>query len=970
MTDLLDRLRTALSDRYLLERELGRGGMATVYLAQDLRQDRWVALKVLHPELAASLGPERFLLEIRLTAKLRHPHILPLFESGEAAGQLWYTMPYVEGESLRQRLDRQKRLPLEEAFRIAGDVLAALACAHEHGIIHRDIKPGNILLERGEAVLADFGIAHALSAAGSDRLTGTGFAVGTPAYMSPEQATGQREIDGRSDLYSLGCVLYESLAGEPPFTGATPQAVIAQRIASRPPNLRSREVTVPDWVERVIQRALAPDPTDRFTSAEEFGQALLSRERFPHRHGARLSRRWLVTAGVTAGLIAAAALGLTLLPRRAPVRLLDEGLVAVAPFQVLAPKLDLWGEGLVDVLSRNLDGAGPLRTVSSALLVRKGRGIADRAAAARLGRQTGARWVVFGSLLPAGPDSIRLTAQIVDAQSGGSIGEIDVRENEARIDRVTDSATVGLIRELGRRLPIGAVRQTAFAAVGLPVLRSFLRGEQFFRHTAWDSAMAYYQHAVSLDSGFAIGWRRMNGVRGCGRKGFRGDPLAHEFGLRAGALNRGQAPRDSLLIAADSLSEALFDQLADTVWRQHRGRLFSTLNAAVQRYPGDPEVWYELGDALYHWPTPGRTTPDALLEAFDRVIALDSAFGPAYVHPIELEFQRGRVGAAGRYLNAYLALNQADPNSEGMGLVAKLIAPGRRSPDTARQLDSASSYVLFSVLWVMRHIPDSAETAVKVARSLLRSRPSGEPVFDQPGVRKWGLGRALADRGHLREAFGLAESLSPDDLVYLILAGAVPPTQARATFREWMLTSDLEQLSFDLLSGRLGALSWWSSRRDTAALRKAGGSWDALTRNAGGARDLQLWARYGVAASQAHLALARGDTTEAATRFSALPDTVCPCVPDRILTARLLAARGEAEQAKAMLDRIWPVNWDPSAGMLVLERARVADRLGQREPAAELYRYVAELWKKADPELQPHVTEARAWLQRLSAERP
>jgi eukaryotic-like serine/threonine-protein kinase len=944
--------------------------MATVYLAQDLQHERSVALKVLHPALAASLGPERFLLEIRLTAKLRHPHILPLFDSGEAAGQLWYTMPYVEGESLRQRLNRQRRLPPGEAVRIAEDVLAALACAHEHGIVHRDIKPENILLERGEAVLADFGIAHALSAAGSDRLTGTGLAIGTPAYMSPEQATGQREVDGRSDLYSLGCVLYESLAGEPPFAGATPQAVIAQHFAAQPPKLRSREAGVPDWLEQVVERALAPDPDDRFASAEEFGRALIGPGHLPHPRRARLSPWWRVTMGATAGVLVAAAVGLTLLHRRAPTRPLDEGLVAVAPFQVLAPRLELWGEGLVDVLSRNLDGAGPLRTVSSALLVRKGRGIADRTDAARLGLQTGARWVVFGSLLPAGPDSIRLTAQIVDARSGGSVGEIDVRENQARMDRVTDSATVGLIRELGRKLPIGAVRQTAFAAVGLPVLRSFLRGEQFFRRTAWDSAMAYYQHAVSLDSGFAVGWRRMNGVRGCGRKGFRGDPLAHEYGLRAGSLNRGLAPRDSLLITADSLSEALFGQLADTVWREHRARLFSTLNAAVQRYPGDPEVWYELGEALYHWPTPGRTTPDRVVEAFDRVIALDSAFGPAYVHPIELEFQRGRPEAARRYLDAYLALNQTDPNSEGMDLVARLMGPAQSSPDVARQLDSASSYVLWSILWVMRHLPDSSETAVRVARSLLQSRPSGEPVFDLPEVRKWGLGRALADRGHLREALGQAEGFLPDDLVYLALAGAVPSTQARASFREWMGAGTPEQLSFDLLSGRLGALSWWSSRRDTAALRKTGSSWEALMLKAGGPRELELWAGYGAAASQAHLALARADTAEAATRFSALPDTVCPCVPDRLVTARLLAARGQAKEAKAALDRIWLSTWDPSAGMLVLERARVADRLGQREAARGLYRFVAELWKKADPELQPYVAEARDRLGRLSAEHP
>jgi eukaryotic-like serine/threonine-protein kinase len=207
LSDPAARLQNALASRYRIERELGRGGMATVYLAHDLRQERLVALKVIHPEVTATLGPERFLREIKLTANFRHPHILPLFDSGEAAGQLWYTMPYVEGESLRQRLLREKRIPLDEALRVAGDVLAALAYAHEHGIVHRDIKPENILLEGGEAVLADFGIAHAVSAAGSERLTRTGLAVGTLAYMSPEQAGGQEAIDGRSDLYSLGVVI-------------------------------------------------------------------------------------------------------------------------------------------------------------------------------------------------------------------------------------------------------------------------------------------------------------------------------------------------------------------------------------------------------------------------------------------------------------------------------------------------------------------------------------------------------------------------------------------------------------------------------------------------------------------------------------------------------------------------------------------------------------------------------------------
>src|SRR5712691_9101040 len=222
-------LQAALADRYALERELGRGGMATVYLARDLRHGRPVAIKVLRPEIAATLGPERFLREIDTAARLTHPHILPLHDSGEAAGFLFYVMPYVEGESLRDRLSREKQLPLGDALQIAREVADALSYAHSHDVVHRDIKPENILFEAGHAVVTDFGIARAITAAGGETLTGTGIAVGTPAYMSPEQLAGGEHVDGRTDVYSLGCVLYEMLAGEPPFTGPTAQAIQARK---------------------------------------------------------------------------------------------------------------------------------------------------------------------------------------------------------------------------------------------------------------------------------------------------------------------------------------------------------------------------------------------------------------------------------------------------------------------------------------------------------------------------------------------------------------------------------------------------------------------------------------------------------------------------------------------------------------------------------------------------------------------
>jgi len=277
MTTLPDRLSIALAARYRLERELGQGGMATVYLAHDLRHDRDVAFKVLRPQLAAILGRERFLAEIRVTARLDHPHILTLIDSGEDGGFLWYVLPFIRGESLRQKLERQRQLGIPEALAIASDIAAVLAYAHAHGIIHRDVKPENILLHEGEAMLSDFGIALAVREAGGERLTETGLSVGTPQYMSPEQATAERLLDGRSDIYSLGAVLYEMLAGEPPFTGATGQAVIAKLMTERPTRLRTVRDTVPEAVDEAVARALAKVPADRFPTAAAFAAALVDR---------------------------------------------------------------------------------------------------------------------------------------------------------------------------------------------------------------------------------------------------------------------------------------------------------------------------------------------------------------------------------------------------------------------------------------------------------------------------------------------------------------------------------------------------------------------------------------------------------------------------------------------------------------------------------------------------------------------
>jgi serine/threonine-protein kinase len=316
---IADRLSSALSDRYRVERELGQGGMATVYLAEDLKHGRKVAIKVLHPELSAVIGGDRFLAEIKVTAALQHPHILGLIDSGEADGLLYYVMPYVSGESLRTRLTREKQLPIDDALRLSKEVASALDYAHRQGVVHRDIKPENILLQEGSALVADFGIALAVQQAGGSRMTQTGMSLGTPAYMSPEQAMGERDIGARSDVYALGAMTYEMLAGEPPFTGPNSQAIVAKVLTETPPPLRPKRPSVPSAVERAVLIALQKLPADRFGTAKDFSDALDGSGKSPSyaatvitpgtrpSHPSRLSRPVLLAAIALASTAAVAA---------------------------------------------------------------------------------------------------------------------------------------------------------------------------------------------------------------------------------------------------------------------------------------------------------------------------------------------------------------------------------------------------------------------------------------------------------------------------------------------------------------------------------------------------------------------------------------------------------------------------------------------------------------------------------------
>jgi len=385
MTELPARLTAALADRYRLERKLGEGGMATVYLAEDLKHHRMVAVKVLRPELAAALGSDRFLREIQTTANLRHPHILPLYDSGEADSFLYYVMPFVEGESLRDRLNRDKQLPIPDATQIAREVADALGYAHGRGVIHRDIKPENILLERGHAVVADFGIARALSTAGADKLTQSGMVIGTPAYMSPEQSVGEADLDGRSDLYALGSVLYEMLAGEPPYWGPTAQAIIAKRFREPVPQVSTLRETVPSALAAVVNRLLAKTPADRFATAEEFSAELQAPTESEATRPAGIEEFW----------------------------------IAVLPFKYNAvnPDLAALAEGLSEEIITGLSRFSYLRVIArSSTLQFTGTAVDIRSVGSRLG----ARYVVEGNLRQAG-SALRVSVRLNEANTGAHL---------------------------------------------------------------------------------------------------------------------------------------------------------------------------------------------------------------------------------------------------------------------------------------------------------------------------------------------------------------------------------------------------------------------------------------------------------------------------------------------------------------------------------------------------------------------
>lgn len=768
MGDAPDGVVKALAELYRLERELGSGGMATVYLAHDLKHDRRVALKVLNPDLTPTIGRERFLREIRVTAQLDHPHVVPLLDSGDAYGVLYYVMPYVEGESLRDLLTREKQLPLDDALRIAREVADALSYAHSHGVIHRDVKPENILLAGGHARVADFGIARAFTMAGGERLTATGLAIGTPAYMSPEQASGGPEIDGRSDVYALGCVLYELLAGHPPFTGGTAQEVLARHFMDAVPSLKAARPAVPEELERVIATSLAKSPADRFKTAAEL-RAHLEGQRAAPTHPLPAPRRLRITRKIFLPVLAAVgliAIALSFSPdRQVPVTGPVTGpvhartSVAVLPFRMVNAETPhaSFAAGLHDELLTQLSKVAAL-TVISRTSVTSYAGpdvppLRQVASELRVGS------VVEGSVQVLG-ERLRVNVRLIDAATDAPIWS-------QRYDRTMDDA-FAIQSDVAHQI-VAAVGAALTNAERLSLARAptanaeafllYVQGREYVtragqaRHN-YETAQPLFERALDLDSTFALARAALSEVHGA-MHWFRYDPSPMR-------VTRQREEAEAALRLEPNLPQAHVAMGLVHFWgRRDYRRALVEFAVGLEGLPNDAYLWRRIGAVhrrLGNW--------DKVIEAFEKAAQLDPRDADLFSTLGAVTYQTMR-----RYAEAVQADDRALSLAPDMHLAA--VQKGRTYLLWQGQLDTLRA--------VLSRLPTDADLGFlgtktsqhlellfwdRQADSLLRAlERRGDTVFQgQNFVRPAALYAAWAhqqrgDSGAARAAFGSARSI-------------------------------------------------------------------------------------------------------------------------------------------------------------------------------------------------------------------
>jgi tetratricopeptide (TPR) repeat protein len=942
-------LEAALASRYRLVRELGRGGMATVYLAEDLRHRRQVAIKVLNPELAATLGPERFLREIEIAAGLDHPHILPLYDSGDAGGFLYYVMPYVEGASLRDRLNREKQLPVDDALALAREVADALSCAHGQGVVHRDIKPENIMLAGGHARVADFGIARAIDAAGGDRLTATGLALGTPAYMSPEQALGDTELDGRSDLYSLGCVLYEMLCGVPPFTGPTVESVVRQHLTAEPTPVTTHRPAVPSSVAAALARALAKTPADRFSPVAQFAEALrapAATTGVAQAPAVPARRRWHPRTLAVAALVLVA-VGVAGVRALGPGRggtLIGTGVLAERARFILAdldnrtqdPTLGATVTELLRVgLSQStaitvLDPVQVVRLLE--LMRREPTGGVPVPVAMEAAERGGLAGVVTGEVRQVG-NSLTVSARLVTP--GGDVLVLhqettpDADGLVAAVDRLSNQ----LRRRVGETL--GSIRRNPpldqVTTASLPALRLYAQGMQASNQGEDVRALSLFEEAVAADSAFGMAWRKMAIIlSNLGEQRAR----SVEAALKAYENRDRLTDRERLAVTAAYHS----------VVTGNRDQVIAAYRTLLDIYPDDYLALNNIA-VIYGQLRDYRRAA----EFYERALVTDSTVRLHYSNLSSSLQQLGMWDSALKVLARYEANFPGNPEV----LIARIIyAANRKDYDQAAVLgDSLMASQRGVVAWEA------------LAYEWLASLAALQGRLD------------LAHR-HWARSLGLTAERR--------LPGAVLTRTARRAITETLLTEDPSagQRLLDEALARypLRTLSPLDRPYPMLAMAYAAvGKPDvaeqllaehAATPEADHAREALAWAD----GARGVVALARGRPDEALGALRRFDEQGNCATCAAAWLARAWDRAGQPDSAAAayehLVTRPSAAVWY-DAGHLAHGYRRLGDfheQRGDRERAVEYYAKVADMWAGADPQFQPVVRQAREALARLAAE--
>ena len=970
MSDKLQQeLDAALSGAYAIERELGGGGMSRVFLASEKALHRPVVIKVLSPELAKGVSTDRFRLEIQVAASLQHPHIVPLLAAGEAGGHLYYTMPFIAGESLRARLSREGELPTPAALHILRDIASALAYAHRHAIIHRDIKPENVLLAEGEAQVADFGIAKALSAsAEAGSLTSAGLALGTPAYMAPEQAMADPTVDHRADLYALGVVAYEMLAGQPPFTGRTPHQVIAAHATEAPVPLEQRRPSVPPGVARLIMRLLEKRPSDRPQSASEVlaglesigtpaeGTATIAVRREVTQRG-----RWLAAGGIVA---AALVLSLAWLGGRPRPLVTDQRVVAIAPFRVSGadPSLAYLREGMVDLLATKLGGTASLRPADPRTLLAawgeagRGPGALREADAVRVAEEVGAGRLVDGEVVGTG-SRLTVSARIIDVP-GGSVTARATAEGSA------DSLTQLVDRLAASLLALGAgeeeQRLASLTSTSLPALRAYLDGEALLRRGAFRDAEKKFRDALALDTTFALaglGAARAN-------EWYSGDDEGALVAWRhRGRLSRRDLARLTTIVGPDHpLPSSAGDQI-------------EAAERFVELAPDSPDAWYKMGDHLFHLGalvgiTDYYQRADA---AFDRSLALDSTYAPTIQHLSEIAAGLGDSAGVRRGLELLYRFDSVSPNAEGRRWQVAAFLGDTAEMRKALATDSILEFGPFYVVFYALDLPlDLRGTEALYSRAHSRSATADDRGAVEAAWRIYELMRGRP--GRAPQVSDVTELARLGDAVLdgLFADGDSGAARAAAARLEGRLGRPLPPEDVAEVRARfaVGQYGLHTGRAELA--RRASADLLAARSDSGSAWDVKRARAFGLlldAQSRATEPAAGGELLSRLDSALADPMSVQWATYANLIAARLHEERGEIPAALAALRRrhIGIASY-PHYAKYLRQEGRLAALAGDRPGAIRAYRHYLALRSEAEPAVQPEVERVREELEAIERE--